>query len=326
MNLLSLEQKLARRRGANDTSLVTATKTRYADAINEAHRGLLRMPGMEKLRYGLITFATVASTPQYALPTQGIARINTIRDTTNRRKLEYRTLAWYRESVPVSYNGLPWAWIPLGYVEVATQPSDASEVFAKSTSAGDTTQTMFVEGIITGGFYRTASVTLTGTTAVSLNSAITNFIQITKCYLSAAAVGIVTLLEDSGAGTELARIAIGDLRAQYYSFLLEYTPSAVVTYTCDVLRSIPDMSQDTDEPLLPEDFHSLLIDGAELRELRKQDDPQRWQLVKAAFDDGVRDLKTFVNAHPDWRPTWRGGQPVGLSTLGGFYPADAVMP
>lgn len=322
MNLLTIETRLARRRGA-DTTLVTATKARYADAINEAHRALLRMPGMESLRYGLITFATVASTQQYALPTQGIARVNTIRDTVNRRKLEYKTLPWYREAIPVSYNGLPWAWIPIGFVEVATQPSAADSVWVKSTASGDTTQTAFVEGITAGGFYRTASVTLTGVTAVQLGT-IADFVQITKFYLSAAAAGTVTLIQTSGAGTVLAQIAIADVRAQYYSFLLEYTPSAIVTYTCDVLRAIPDMSNDTDEPLLPEDFHDLLIDGAELRELRKQDDPQRWQLVKAAYDGGVKDLKNFVNNHPDWRPQW-GGAPAGISTLGGQFSADTVV-
>jgi hypothetical protein len=91
----------------------------------------------------------------------------------------------------------------------------------------------------------------------------------------------VTLHEDSGAGTELARIAIGDAYAKYQSFLLYPTPAAVVTHYMDVTRSIKDMSEDFDEPLIDEDFHDLLLDMADLKELVKGDDPDRHRLVEA---------------------------------------------
>ena len=172
-----------------------------------------------------------------------------------------------------------------------------------------------------GGYYRTASVTLTGTTAVTLSASITNFIRITKCYLSAVGVGIVTLHEDSGAGTELSRLAIGDVRAQFSSLLLIGTPSAAITYTCDVLRSIPDMTNDTDEPLIPEDFHDLILDKAERKELRKADDPNRIRVLDADILKGERELKSYVINHPDYRPRWDDAMPPQVSTLGPYYPA-----
>ena len=323
MTFLALKKRLARRRGANDSTLATATSTRYGDSLNETHRALLRMPGMEPLRYGSITFASVAATQQYALPTQGVARVNRVVDTVNRRSLSLQTLDWLRATNPdpATQQGTPWSYIPTGYVEVHTQPSSAAQIFVKSTSSSDTSVVIYVEGIITGGYYRTASQTLTGTSAVSISSAITNFITLTKCYLSAACVGNVTLHQASGSGTELAKIVTGGVRAQYYSLLLSPTPSSSVTYTCDILRSIPDMANDGDEPLLPEDFHDILIDGAELRELKKQDDPARWQLVQTSYQDGVRSLRSFVIAHPDWRPVL-GHTRVGISTLGPYFPAD----
>lgn len=325
MTFLALKQRLARRRGANDTSLATATSTRYGDALNETHRALLRMPGMEPLRYASITFVSVASTPQYALPTQGVARINRVIDTLNRRTLSLQTLDWLRATNPdpTTQISTPWSYVPVGYVEVQAQPSAAAQIFVKSTSASDTTIVAYIEGMITGGYYRTASVTLTGTTAVTFSSAITNFINITKFYLSAACVGNVTINEGSGTGTELAKIVIGGTRAQYYSLILNPTPSSVLTYTCDMLRSIPDMANDTDEPLLPSDFHDILIDGAELRELKKQDDVERWRLVQTNYQDGVRSLRAFVIAHPDWRPVL-GQTRVGLSSLGPYFPADTT--
>ena len=332
MTFLQLQQRLARRRGATSSTLVSATATRYQEALNETHRAVLRMPGFEQLRRTTVTVASVANTQQYALPMDGIARIERVFETTNDRSLKLHTTGWLRENDPDPQSGTAWAWVPAGFQEVHTQPSDASQVFVKSTSASDATTTTassstdvtaYVEGIITGGYYRTASVAMTGASAVSLSSAITNFITITKFYLSTGASGTVTLHEDSGSGTELRKIAVGDSRAQFYSLLLYPTPSSVITYTADILRTIPDMSNDTDEPLLPEDFHDVLVDGAELRELTKQDDPNRWTLLQQRYNEGVRDLRSFVINHPDWAPQWGGGT-AGISRLGSEFPVDQV--
>lgn len=320
MNFLTLKTRFARRTGKATASLDSATSARAADAINEVHRAILRRPGMAPLRSGLMTVASVAGQQAYALPTEGIARINRIWDATNQRKLEYRTLDWLRTADPNPQQGTPWAWVPTGYVEVHTQPSNASSLFVVSTSAADTTQTVTIEGFVTGGYYRTATVTLTGTTAVNVSSAISTFVQVTKFYLSATCAGTVTLTEDSGSGTALGQITIGKTRAQYYAFLLEDIPSSVVTYTCDVLRGIPDMSAATDEPLLPEDFHDLLIDGAELKEMRKQDDPQRWRMVHDSYQQGLAALESFITAHPDYTPNATMG---ATSRLGGWFPAGS---
>lgn len=319
MTLYQILTRLAERRGA-DSRLNDGTKRRYRNSVNEAHRQLLRMPGMESVRYGTVSFASVANQKLYALPVQGVARINRITETTNDRKLDYHTPDWLDTVAPDPTTGTPWAWIPRGYGDVHTQPSDASEVFVVSTSASDI-GTAYVEGIITGGYVRSASVTMTGTTAVSLSSSITSFIQITKFYLSSAAVGTVTLKEDSGSGTELSRIAIGDVRANFHQFQLYHTPSSAITYYADVLRSIPDMVRDADEPLIPEDFHDLLIDMAEMKELRKQDDPNRYAMLQGDVERGKKQVVSFVVNHPDWRPSWDGGR-TEISTLGAWFPAD----
>jgi hypothetical protein len=321
MNLHEILTRLAERRGA-DQRLNPATKKRYRNSLNESYRQLLRMPGMESLRYASLTFASVANQKLYALPTHGVARINRITEQTNDRKLEYRTPQWLDSVAPDPTTGTPWAWIPKGYVEVHTQPSDASAVFVDSTSASDVA-TAYVEGIRTGGYYASVKVTMTGTTAVQVG-AITDFIVITKFYLSSAAIGTVTLHEDASGGTELSKIAIGDLRAQFYAFQLYNTPAAALTYTCDILRSIPDMTQDTDEPLIPDDFHDLLIDMAEMRELRKQDDQERWSMLTGDVKRGQDALKSFVINHPDWVPDWNGHRGE-ISTLGAWFPADYVQ-
>lgn len=322
MNFLTLKQRLARRLNKNATTLDSATNTRVGDFLNEAHRELLSETGMAKLRDDVLTFATVASQQTYAIPEQGIAKIHRIWEPTTARKLRKRSLAWLREVDANPPTGIPDFWIPLSYTQVAVQPSNASEVFVKSTSGSDTTQTCYVEGVITGGYRRTASVTLTGTTGVSLNTAITNFIEIDKFYLSATAVGTVTLLEDSGSGTELSRIAIGDTYAKYLSFLLYQTPSTAVTHSMDVTRGIADMSQDTDEPLIPEDFHDLLLDMAVLKELVKGDDPERYAMTDKHRIKRRNELREwlFTGGDPgdDEHDDRSGSQ---SSNLGAWYPA-----
>lgn len=326
MNIRQAKQRLARRLGVNDTNIPSAKDVRYTDVLNEAHRSLLRMPGMESLRYAQMTFASVADQKLYGLPAQGIARINRITETTNDRKLEYRTPEWLDTVAPRTVAGTPWAWIPRGYAEVHTQPSDASSVFVKSTSTD--TGTCYIEGITSGGYTQTVNVTMTGTTAVNVSAAVSDWIVITKFYLSAAAVGTVTLHEDSGSGTQLGQIAVGDVRAQFHVIQLYTTPSAVITYYADILRAIPEFTRDTDEPLIPEDFHDLLVDMGELKELRRSDDPQRFQMLQADLYGNGRDkpgaiaaLKSFVMSHPDWRPNWNGNV-AEISTLGAWFPAD----
>lgn len=107
-------------------------------------------------------------------------------------------------------------------------------------------------------------------------------------------------------------------------FLLEPIPSAVVTYTLDITSPITELSAEGDVPLLPDDFHDLLIDGAEQRVLVKKDDPDRWQLVKTRFEDGRKDLQSWIAGHPDWRPNF-GGAMAEFSSLGAQFPADTEV-
>ena len=261
---------------AGGDATVTATADRYKRSLNRRHREILSWPGSEVLRQRQMTLTSVADQALYALP--HVENIGAVRELTNDRELSRRSLAAYRRfnPDPATNTGLPEFVVPIGYQQVALQPSDASELWLDSTSASDT-QTAYVEGFITGGYPRSASVSLTGTTALTLSSAITSWVQITKFYLSTAAVGVVTLLEDSGTGTELARIGIGQTQNRYFSFYLDPTPSEALTFYFDALYQIPDLAQDTDEPFLPSDYHDLLVDGVLAEEFSKKDDTRaRW--------------------------------------------------
>ena len=305
-----------------EASPPSAVTTRLQSFVNLAHRQLLGMPGMERLRDNTITFASVASQARYGLP-QSIARVQTLHDRTNDRRLVQRSLDWLRTADPgLDSSGTPEAYIPVGLTPVAVQPSDASEIFIKSTAAGDT-GTAYLEGIRTGGYSVSLNITMTGVTAKTFGATYTDIVEITKLYISAAAVGTITLHEDSGAGAELARIPIGQTQSRYWGVQLYPIPAGVTTYYVDYTRQIPDMSITNDEPLLPPDFHWLLVEGALLMEWgQKKDDSDRYAIVQRAYDKGVSALKYFVRCPPDELPVLGRGQGVRVSRLGGFYPAD----
>ena len=308
------------RRFGYASSPATEISTRFGQYLNEVQQELLSEPGMGALLNGSLTFASVASTPQYSIP-QAIARVKTIYETTNDRRLELRSLDWYRSIYPdvAAQTGIPEVAVDLGAIGVAVQPSDASEIFVDSTSASDT-GTAYIEGFRTGGYFVSRSVTMTGTTAVSLGSAYTDIVFITKFYISAAAVGTVTLHEDASGGTELARIPIGQTFARYRRIALVPTPSSAITYTVDFEWDPQNMSNANDEPLLPPRFHRLLGIGARVKEYEKKDD-SRYQEAVREFEHQKRKLKYFVFSQAAAGANLRGHLHRGYSTLGGQFPA-----
>lgn len=296
----------------------TATKNRLVGFLNEVHREVLSWPGLQRLRDDTLTFASVANQARYALP--WVPKVHRLFEATNDRLLQPMTLADYRliDPDPESTTGTPDAWVWAGYAPVAKQPSDASRIFIKSTSASDT-NTVYLEGETSGGYPRAVSKTMTGTTAVDVDTAITDWVRVTKVYLSAAAVGTITLHEDSGTGTELARIGIGQTSQRYCYLYLYPTPSSAITYTADVVQGITDLAQDTEEPRLPQDFHDLLVHGAMLREYEKTDDGRFTNAVQR-FEQRKRDLMYWLAETAQSPVRVPGG---GRSRLGPWYPAGS---
>jgi hypothetical protein len=295
-----------------------ATRARFVSFLNEIHRDILSQPGLASLLRGTITFTSATSTPEYGLP-PSIARVWSIRDTSNDDILVARNETWYRTTYPDPANdtGTPTAWVSLGIQSVARRPSDASEVFLKSTSASDT-QTAYLDAVTSLGETVSLSVTLTGTTAVSCSASYTTITQVTDLSLSSAAIGTVTLHEDSGSGTELARINSGKIREQRWQIALVPTPAAAITYTVDYERDIVDLSQPTDEPVLPARFHDLLATGARMREYEFKGDADRYGVAAAEYQHRLGHLRAFLGQDL----VVPGGQQRGRSSFGANYPAD----
>lgn len=323
MTLNDLEKDVYRRVGLSSAP-DSASVTRIRAFLNETYQDLLGLPGVAGAfqRDYSPAVSSIANQALYRL-SPVVRRVRRVWETTNDRRLTMRSLDWYRSISPdqTAITGTPEIWVPFGGSFVQTQPADGSQLFVKSTDAADTTQKAYVEGFTVAGYYRSANVTLTGTTAVSVSAAIVTWIYVTNFYLDGLTAGNVTLHEDSGAGTVLETISIGSLRSRRQAAVILWpTPSAVIAYTLDVELEWPDLAVAQDEPILPVRFHRLLAVGARMKEYERMDDT-RYAAAQAEYLKGLRDLKFDLQAPPDYRP--KVGRPrEDRSRLGPWYPAD----
>lgn len=301
------------------TTTTTVPRTRFKKRVNDWHRRLLTRPGFTRLLRdnSLYTFASVASQPVYGLPL-ALGRVNAITEGDNDQRLEMRTLDWLRSADPgLTASGTPDVYVLRGWSQVQVQPSNASAITIKSTSASDT-GTAKIEYLNAAGQRLLGSVTMGGT--VDTTVVASGVVEITSCYLSAAAVGTVTLYEDSAAGTALAVIPVGYTSARYLHIQLWPTPTSAITYSVDYSRELADLVQDMETPLLPPDFHHILWRGAVVDEWVFKNDLERADYARTDLENELRHLHHWLWNQVDYRPS-PGDQPAQMSRLGSWFPA-----
>ena len=137
----------------------------------------------------------------------------------------------------------------------------------------------------------------------------TDLVDVTKFYMSAAAVGTVTLRETSGTGTVLSTIAIGEQYARYHQIALAPTPSSAIAYSIEFERIVTDLVNANDEPIIPPPFHRLLAIGARMKEYERRKDLGLWQANKSIYDKGLKQLKHWVYLQAVGSPNMRYGRP-----------------
>lgn len=313
---------------ASPAAEVTTRFTRY---LNDTQKQIISTRGCSRVTRRTLPFSSRAADPFATLP-QAVKNVYQIADRTQQWSLDKMDLMDMRAQDPgMVQNCAPWGYDVYNYAApVDLDPSDASQLWVKSDDAGDTgaTKTVYVEGLVTGGYYRKASVALNGLTAVNLSAAISSWITVTKFYIGPAsgvtipvATGNITLMEDSGTGTELARIPPGRTFARYTRIQFYPTPAAIATFYADVDVHIENMSVASDEPYLPEDYHWLLSKGGMVREYMKRGKVIEAGEERKMFKDGVDGLKAYLRRYGGV-PGGRGGRRQ-FSQLGPWFPAGS---
>jgi hypothetical protein len=297
-------------------------RERFTGHVNDTQQELASDPALVRLLRGTTTFSSAISVAEYGLP-PAVARVWTLRETTNNRRLRAMSLDAYRSVAPdpAQQSGSADWYSLLGPMSVAVQPASATSVFILSTDPNDAS-TAQIEVVTAGGFTRTVSVPMQGSTGVSLG--INDIEQIVDWFLDDAALGVVTLRAGSPAGTELGRIGIGTRRTRYQGLALLPTPAAVVTYLVEYERAVTDLVNPEDAPgWLPEPFHRLLAIGARRRHWEDQREADRYSAAQTDWAVSLAKLKAFVNNPPD-ATLIPGGHGSERSDLGGHYPAGTI--
>lgn len=311
-----------RRLGFQD-SPATAVVTKTKQQVNEVYESVLAEPGVSALLYGTLTVASVASRARYGL--SNVAQVKSLTEATNDTKLRARTLGWYRavDPDPISHEGTPQVYVPLGQVAVAQVPAaTGTGLWAVSSSASDTVPTVTVDAVRVGGYpHAPSAATVTGLTRVQIGggSGLTDYIDVTQFQLSAVCVGDISLYDASSGGNLLAVIPRGQTTSRYWGFLLWPTPSAAITYTADVEHDLLPLVNDTDEPRLPIRFHRLLSIGGRMKAYEGLDDV-RYGVAEKEYARELAKLK--YSLHPqDYVMVPGGGESDEGSNLGPHFPA-----
>ena len=313
MSLTSALADLYRRLEYQTAPDATVT-TRLTAFLNEAQQDIVGELGGSRLLEASYPLTSVANQAEYGLGA-GVARIRSVRDTANQWALQRVTEVVYRRWMadPSVHTGRPVSFAELGFYPVQAQPSNASELFLKSTSAGDV-QVAYYEIVDSSGIVKQGNVTLTGATAVSLSSALTTITQVVDLYLASAAVGVVSLYEDSGVGTLLSSIYTGHTREQFTYIGFLPTPSDAFAYQVDFLRDATDLVNGTDDFPLPVPFKRAAVARALSYEYTRLGDQTRYALVLSEYRRELGLLNHYLVSPPDqvYIPGRRGIAPSNL--------------
>lgn len=303
MNLADIRTDLYDRLGLN-TVPATAVSSRLDRFVNQTHRKLLTKRNFTKLRRHTIPAACVANSPYMVLP-QAMTRVMIVTDRVNRWPLDEIKIQDSRRLDPGLSQIMAY---PSGYfvdnfsAATALDPSAACQPFAVSDNVADgATKTVFIEGIVTGGYSRRASAALNGTTPVAVDPLAT-WIYISKFYFqntagtTAVPTGTISLTEGNGATPNiLSVLSPGRPYARYTRLSMFGVPSQINTYYVDGDLRIEDMTQPNDEPMIPEDWHWMLVNGALQMEYRKRERLDLYGAEAREYNMGEEGLKLYLS-------------------------------
>ena len=262
-----------------DTSSAFETITkRY---INKRYFTILRSINWEVINPAFY-FDTTAGTQTQALP-EDFGKELYARDITNGVELAKGDLSELVRAYPSALTTSGTVGRYAIYQDaVQAQPTTAAVVSIVSSSASDTTPTVFVRGIVSS-YEVTEEITLTGTTAATGSLSFSSIKGISK---SGTTVGAVTVSCNS---QTMAVLPPTIHESRYKIMFLHYNPSAVITIKMPYIISPAPMSDDDDYPVL--DVADLIEIGAKADAWRYKRQFQKAQDMEILFE---KELQRFI--------------------------------
>lgn len=231
---------------------------------------------------------TVQDQEEYTLsPLVNTAKIITFRDTTSPRLLDNWTAQhFYRFEPGPTSTGEAYNYRIVGFSPVQKQPSSASPLRFTSDDAGDTTQTVNVQGLDTNGILVQEPVALTGTTPVSTNKSYTKVMSLSK---DAVTDGNVTV--DSNGATVTNVVLSPYTRSISHPVIKLYNiPGDARDLYYDFIMKLPDLVGNNDISLVPERYHDVIELYAKHRCFKHLNNPTMAQLTFQEFLSRIEDM------------------------------------
>jgi len=202
-----------------------------------------------------LTLTTTANQNEYTLSSLvDIGKQIVMTDRTSPRKIEVVSRRDLLEQVPDLDNktGNPDIAYLAGFSPVANQPTSASTLSLVSTAAD--TAVVKIEGLNASGVLIGEEVTLTGTTPVVTTNTYT---RILGRGLNGFLTGILTITSNAGSITN-AVIGPRQRQGMFPKIILYPTPSDARTLYYDAYCKLPDLVNDNDFSIIPEQYHDAI--------------------------------------------------------------------
>ena len=318
---------------------------RITGFLNETQEEILARPGMSELLHGSVTFDAVTEQAEYALPALA-TRIRSMRDLANQIRLRQVSESFYRFALPDPsvQTGTSYAYALLGIHATYPMPAFAInpllvgggllQIAVTSTqlsgALNDAGTTAHLE-VVLDDFSVWRASALIGAGHMFTFPPGRSLHDVTNFYLSAPAVGTVTLSEflvvgppSTPEGHLFAAIPPGAQRAYYQRFALIPTPSGVITYVVDIERELMPMVNPGDSPVIPKKFHRVIAIGARKKEYEFKGDGERRDVAESEWIREVGFINDFLVNPPD-QEYIRGRKVARASVLGPWFPSQSYL-
>lgn len=261
--------------------------------INDRYREVKQRLSLVDSQRSDYQFTTTAGTKDYVLPQDFLKEFSVV-DRTNKRQLS-------RVDTQVVADNYIWDADSNGVIThyqvlektASGQPTSASAIAVVSSSASDTSQTVYIKGLDSNGYEDYETVTLNGTTPVNSTKSYTRILMLSK---SAVTAGTVTLTSNSGVVT-LAVISRQMLDYRVKIMRLINTPDNSYTIELNYQQRENELNQDGDYPII--DCYDALEAGATadaLRYKRQYAKAADWDVI---FEKRIANIAYAAEAQPN---------------------------
>lgn len=261
--------------------------------INDRYREIKQRLSIVDIQRTDYSFTTTSGTEDYVLP-QDFLKEFTVMDKTNKRQLsridsqqQVDNYSWDLDG-----NGIMTHYMILDKT-CNKQPTSASAIAVVSSSASDTTQTVYIKGLDSNGYEDYETITLTGTTPANSTKSYTHIMMISK---SAVTAGTITLTSNSGAVTN-AVMSRQMLDYRVKVMRLVQIPDSSYSIEVSYAQRENELNQDGDYPIL--DCYDALEAGATadaLRYKRQYAKAADWDVI---FEKRIANLAYAYEAQPN---------------------------